>query len=63
MKKIVDDLRLIYKCCDLYYTDQMTQQSICDSLGLSRATGSRMLKLGREQVTVRIGGINPIDLD
>lgn len=63
MKKIVDDLRLVYKCCDLYYTDQMTQQDICDSLGLSRATVSRMLKIGREQGIVRIEVINPIDFD
>ncbi len=63
MKKIVDDLRLIYKCCDLYYTDNMTQQNICDSLGLSRATVSRMLRIGREQGIVRIEVINPIDFD
>lgn len=63
MKKIVDDLRLVYKCCDLYYTDQMTQQEICDSLGLSRATVSRMLRIGREQGIVRIEVINPINFD
>ena len=63
MKKIVDDLRLVYKCCDLYYTDQMTQQSICDSLGLSRATVSRMLRIGREQGIVRIEVVNPINFD
>lgn len=63
MKKIVDDLRLVYKCCDLYYTDQMTQQDICDSLGLSRATVSRMLKIGREQGIVRIEVVNPINFD
>ncbi|MCQ2492583.1 MAG: sugar-binding transcriptional regulator [Lachnospiraceae bacterium] len=63
MKKIVDDLRLIYKCCDLYYTDNMTQQQICDSLGLSRATVSRMLRMGREQGIVRIEVINPINFD
>jgi DNA-binding transcriptional regulator LsrR (DeoR family) len=41
----------------------MTQQDICDSLGLSRATVSRMLRIGREQGIVRIEVINPIDFD
>ena len=41
MKKIVDDLRLIYKVCCLYYEDDMRQQEISDYLGISRATVSR----------------------
>ena len=59
MKKIVDDDRLIYKCCNLYYMKNKTQVEICNTLGLSRATVSRMLALGREQGIVKIEVINP----
>ena len=63
MKKIVDDDRLIYKCCNLYYMKNKTQVEICNTLGLSRATVSRMLALGREQGIVKIEVINPISYD
>ena len=32
MKKIVDDWRLIYKVCSLYYEDDMRQQEVSDGL-------------------------------
>ena len=48
MKKIVDDWRLIYKVCSLYYEDDMRQQEISDYLGISRATISRMLQKEKE---------------
>lgn len=54
MKKIIDDDRLIYKCCHLYYKDELGQQEICDRLGISRTTVSRLLKLGREKGIVKI---------
>ena len=59
MKKIVDDTRLIFKCCSLYYQDQVGQKQICELLGLSRPTVSRMLKSGREQGIVKIEVVNP----
>lgn len=59
MKKIVDDPRLIYKCCYLYYKDGFSQIEICDQLGISRATVSRLLKAGRERNIVRIELDNP----
>lgn len=59
MKKIVDDPRLIYKCCYLYYKDGFSQMEICDQLGISRATVSRLLKAGRERNIVRIELDNP----
>lgn len=59
MKKIVDDSRLIYKCCYLYYMDGLGQKEICDQLGISRATVSRMLKAGKENGVVRIELDNP----
>lgn len=62
MKKIVDDLRLIYKCCCLYYVDEMSQQQICDHIGISRATVSRMLKAGRATGIVKIDIKNPVNL-
>ena len=60
MKKIVDDLRTIYKCCSLYYEDNKSQQEICESLQISRATVSRMLKAGREKGIVTISVQNPM---
>ena len=39
MKKIVDDERLIYKVCCLYYQDDMNQKEIGDYLGISRSSG------------------------
>ena len=60
MKKIVDDGRLIYKVCSLYYKDDMRQQDISEYLGISRATVSRMLQKGKEEGIVRIEVINPV---
>ena len=54
MKKIVDDWRLIYKVCSLYYEDDMRQQEVSDYLGISRATVSRMLQKGKESGIVRV---------
>lgn len=59
MKKIIDDIRLIFKCCSLYYQDEKSQQEICSILGISRPTVSRMLKLGRERGIVKIEINNP----
>ena len=59
MKKLVDDPRLIYKCCDLYYRQEKSQQEICDLFGVSRPSVSRMLKSGRELGIVRIEIVNP----
>jgi DNA-binding transcriptional regulator LsrR (DeoR family) len=60
VKKIVDDLRTIHKCCSLYYEDHKNQQEICESLQISRATVSRMLKAGREQGIVTITVTPPV---
>lgn len=59
LKKIVDDPRLIYKCCYLYYKDGFSQIEICEQLGISRATVSRLLKAGRDRNIVRIELDNP----
>lgn len=60
MKKIVDDWRLIYKVCSLYYEDNMRQQEISDYLGISRATISRMLQKGKQSGIVKVEVINPV---
>lgn len=60
MKKIVDDWRLIYKVCSLYYEDDMRQQEVSGYLGISRATVSRMLQKGKESGIVRVEVINPV---
>ena len=59
MKKIIDDVRLIYKCCYLYYEERKTQMDICRILGLSRTSVSRMLELGRQKGIVEIKIHNP----
>lgn len=59
MKKLVGDTRLIFKCCSLYYQDGLGQQAICNRLGISRPTVSRMLTLGKELGIVRIEVKNP----
>lgn len=59
MKKLVDDTRLIYKCCYLYYQDGMSQQEVCQFLGISRPTVSRMLQRGKDLGIVKIELNNP----
>ena len=59
VKKIIDDVRLIFKCCSLYYQDGLGQKEICEVLGISRPTVSRMLSIGRERGIVRIEIQNP----
>jgi DNA-binding transcriptional regulator LsrR (DeoR family) len=59
MKKIVDDERLIYKVCSLYYQDNMNQKEIGDYLGVSRSSVLRMLQKGRESGIVTIELHNP----
>ncbi len=54
MRKIVNDHRLIYKCCSLYYEDNMGQNRIADYLGISKSSVSRMLQMGRELGIVEI---------
>lgn len=62
MRKIVDDPRLIYKCCKLYYENDATQQEIADRLGVSRVTVSRLLQAGRDRGIVKIRIISPDNL-
>lgn len=62
MRKIVDDVRLIFKCCSLYYQDGLGQQEICEKIGISRPTVSRMLQLGRQCGIVKIELYNPENL-
>ena len=59
MRKVVDDPRLIYKCCKLYYEDDYSQQQIADTLGVSRVSVSRMLCAGREAGMVKIQVVSP----
>jgi len=62
VKKIIDDTRMIFKCCSLYYEDNMSQQDICECLDISRPSVSRMLKIGRDQGIVKIEINNPYNL-
>ncbi len=59
MRKIIENERLVYKCCKLYYEEMMTQQKISDKLGISRVSVSKMLRLGKEQGIVRVQVVSP----
>lgn len=54
MRKIIDDQRLIYRCCSLYYENNMGQKQIAERLGISKSSVSRMLMTGRELGIVEI---------
>ena len=54
MRRIVDDQRLIYQCCSLYYEDNLGQKEIADYLGISKSSVSRMLQAGREAGIVEV---------
>ena len=62
MRKLIDDVRLIFKCCSLYYQDGVGQKEICQTLGISRPTVSRMLSAGKELGIVKIEIRNPDNL-
>lgn len=62
MQKIIDNPRLIYKCCKLYYEEERSQQEISDALGVSRVSISRMLRSGRELGLVKIQIVPPSHL-
>ena len=54
MRKVVDDVHLMVKVCDLYYNQNISQQQIAKTLNLSRPTVSRLLASAREQGIVQI---------
>lgn len=54
MKKVVNDVRLMTKVCDLYYNQDIGQQQISNMLNISRPTISRLLASAREQGIVKI---------
>lgn len=63
MRKVVDDPRLIYKCCKLYYEENLNQERIADALGVSRVSVSRMLQAGRDAGIVKIEVVSPNHLN
>ncbi|MBR0382405.1 MAG: sugar-binding transcriptional regulator [Eubacterium sp.] len=62
MKKVIDDVRLMVKACDLYYNQSVSQQQIAAELGISRPTVSRLLTQARDQgiVEIRISYLDSI---
>ena len=54
MQKVVDDVRLMIKVCDLYYNQNVGQQEIASMLNISRPTVSRLISSSREQGIVKI---------
>lgn len=62
MKKVVDDIRLMIKVCDLYYNQNAGQQQIANLLSISRPTVSRLLSSARDRgiVNIQISNLNSI---
>ena len=54
MKKVVDDVRLMIKVCDMYYNHGLSQQEIATELSISRPTLSRLLNGAKEKKLIRI---------
>ena len=54
MKKVVNDLRLMIKACDLYYNENLSQQEVASALNISRPTLSRLLGGAKEEKLIRI---------
>ncbi len=54
MRKVVDDIRLMTKVCDLYYNQDASQQEIAKMLQISRPTISRLLSSARQTGIVKI---------
>lgn len=54
MKKVVNDLRLMIKACDMYYNENLSQQEIASKLNISRPTLSRLLASAKEQNLIKI---------
>lgn len=62
MKKI-SDVRLMMKCCSMYYEDNLNQKEIASILGISRPTVSRILKEAIEIGAVKIQIVNLLEND
>lgn len=54
MKKVVDDVRLMIKVCDMSFNQGMSQQEIASELNVSRPTLSRLLNGAKEQNLIHI---------
>ncbi|MBR5048009.1 MAG: sugar-binding transcriptional regulator, partial [Eubacterium sp.] len=54
MKKVVNDLRLMIKACDMYFNENLSQQEIASKLNISRPTLSRLLISAKEQKLIKI---------
>jgi len=50
----MDDERLVYKCCSLYYEEDLSQKEIAEKLHISKASVSRILQKGKELGIVEI---------
>ncbi len=54
MKKRFDDERLILRACDLYYNQELTQTAVCNELGISRPTLSKLLNYAKKVGILKI---------
>lgn len=54
MKKIIDDKRIMYKVCDMYYRQDLTQQQISKKLKISRPSVSKLLTNAKKCGIIKI---------
>ena len=59
MARLNQDIRLIMKCCAMYYYEGISQAAIAKSLGLSHPTVCRLIKQAKEEGIVQVQIINP----
>ena len=60
MGKMSEDLRLMLKCCTLYYEKEMGQGEIAKKINISRPTVSRLLKQAKWDGIIKLQINNPL---
>ena len=57
----IQDIRLIVKCCTMYYYEGISQLEISRQLGISHPTVCRLIKQARDMGIVRIDVVSPLE--
>lgn len=63
MSKMYEDLRLMLKCCTLYYEKEYSQAEIAKRLNISRPTVSRLLKQAKLEGIIKIQINSPLETE
>ena len=62
MKKMINDVRLMIKVCDLFYNRNVSQTEIARTLRISRPTVARLLASARKEgiVSIEVAGLDTV---